>query len=553
MLSMISITIMAFICVFVVPGYSYRPYKTPRDTLLTASVFLLMMYWVLFDGMVFIDRNILALVLVFFGWALLCSLLSPHQTMALRGWLRNIAAACLGLVLVRAVDQDWGIVLFVIAALINSVYAIVQNKFRWEPFKKLPAMKPFSARGLIGNSNMLGAYLVPHVFMGIYLSTYQSPVWLTGVAAMVYAIWLTKCRAAFLSLACGSALYACLFLDISMIVFTLGVTVAILYLLRKDFTRFAIFSRDTLRQRVNIWRVALEQIKKTPVFGLGYDGFQAKVPYLQKHINTQTNGAFLDPDNYHDPWPRYAHSDYLQTAVDVGLPGLWLLAGIVAVALFSGFGSMNAPFVGLNSVILIGILVNGLVFHATQVTAVNIIFWYVIGNLLSAGHYHWTFSCPVSFAVITFLILGFLIYRYIGRWLAYDICMDRYLRSKMTDDLWLDQALKLNPSGSKNNTLATYHYIKKHEFHEAYIHASRALAGYDGEVWLWDLWSNIGSVFYYSGSLGFSIWAYETALTFLPYNNTNCQVLTRLNKEQGKINEIVKRHNTPGNPEKDPE
>jgi len=550
MLSIISMVILAFACVFVLPGYSIRPYRTPRNTLLAVAGYLLMGYWLFFGPSVasstssglwragrtiYFEPEILTLSLALFGWWFLCSLMSPRKDIALRNFVKFTMVACFGLFLVTGTDsaaaltgyggqeQGVGLILLVSAALINSIYAIVQHTFKWEPLKGLPTlMTPFQPRGLVGNPNMLASYLVPHVFFVLYLIHAQSLIWTVALAPVLYALWLTECRGAFFGLVCGLIIYGDAVSEIPFLL--IGCGGVVFYLIKGGKSGRRALDKNSINERWNYWTVAVEQVIRTPLFGLGFDVLKSRVPFLQRDIDMRTGGKFLKQENYQNPWPQKAHNDYLQHITDNGIPGLMLLLCFIVVALFMGIESQDTLALMQGSA-LVALLANGIFFHTFHVTNVNIVFWYLIGSLtrqIDGGQvgYYLAGSPAVSVAGLPavclagYIIFGYFVYKYSVRHLITDFSLDRYMRSK--DYRYLDRALRCNGGGTRVNALVTVHHLNKNDLPMAYKHAARCAVFCDGDLRLWDMWLNLGTVLFRSGSLLLAKSCYEAALTFWP-------------------------------------
>jgi O-antigen ligase len=90
----------------------------------------------------------------------------------------------------------------------------------------------------------------------------------------------------------------------------------------------SIFSKDqtdrTGAGRTNVWAGAWTSIKERPVFGLGYGSFISEANELM----LRTPGVDLTNMTLR-PRGLYAHSAYIETAAEVGIPGLILFLGML--------------------------------------------------------------------------------------------------------------------------------------------------------------------------------------------------------------------------------
>lgn len=528
MISIIAMGILAFSCVFVLPGYSFAPYRTPRNSLIVLAGYGLMGCWLASDMRLALDPVVLYLALITFGWWLLCSLLSPRRDVAMRNFVKFTMIACFGLFLVGGLDRELGLVLLSAAAVINSVYAVFQNKFKKEILKIRMTRSDHKPRGLIGNSNTLAYYLVPHVFFLLHLMKVQSVLWAPALGCVLYAMWLTQCRGAFIGLMAGLMVYGDSVSETPFMVIGIGGVVA--YLIFKGNVKRRVMDVNSLKERYNYWRIGFEQAIRTPLFGSGFDVLKSRVNCLQRDINKRTNGAFLDRDNYSNPWPQKAHNDILQAIADNGFPGLFLISGIVYVALS---GSHDPVLFSAMAAMLIG----GLFFHTFHITCTNVLFWYLIGGLLDTG--------PVGavnvadWLWVIFALFGYFVFKYSLCHTILDYCLDRYKRTFKYR--YLDLALRCNKASTKANALAMTHFLNKGEIGAAYHHALFCIYFFDGDYRLWDMWTNAGTILLRSGSFLLAKACYETALTYLPWDEPAQKGLKEVERIENNLMRMAKK------------
>jgi len=87
----------------------------------------------------------------------------------------------------------------------------------------------------------------------------------------------------------------------------------------------SIFAKDqTGAGRTNVWRGAWTSIKEKPVFGVGYGSFISEANELM----LRTPGVDLKNMTLR-PRGLYAHNAYIETAAEVGVPGLILFVGML--------------------------------------------------------------------------------------------------------------------------------------------------------------------------------------------------------------------------------
>jgi O-antigen ligase len=87
----------------------------------------------------------------------------------------------------------------------------------------------------------------------------------------------------------------------------------------------SIFAKDqTGAGRTNVWRGAWTSIQERPVLGLGYGSFISEANQLM----LRTPGVDLTNQTLR-PRGLYAHSAYIETAAEIGIPGLILFLGML--------------------------------------------------------------------------------------------------------------------------------------------------------------------------------------------------------------------------------
>lgn len=91
----------------------------------------------------------------------------------------------------------------------------------------------------------------------------------------------------------------------------------------KEIQNFEKNPYTSMGQRFLLWQDALKTIQKEPVWGLGKGGF------VEKMIQRQKMGLPLPPGTS----PSHPHSEYFNTAVEYGLPGLLMLLALYFVPL----------------------------------------------------------------------------------------------------------------------------------------------------------------------------------------------------------------------------
>ena len=96
--------------------------------------------------------------------------------------------------------------------------------------------------------------------------------------------------------------------------------------------------KDSLNGRVLIWKVSSEMIKDKPIFGHGYEAFQAKyMDYQAEYFKNNPNSKFeLLADNVKHPF-----NEFIMVAVEFGLSGLVTIFSFILFVLWKIMKSKN--------------------------------------------------------------------------------------------------------------------------------------------------------------------------------------------------------------------
>ena len=513
MLSLTGYIIIGVLAMLVMPKYSAMPYDQTRITFLTVAGYLLLGWWLYDVREIHFSGSVLGLILVMAGWWFFTSVLSNRPDITFRRFLFFTMSLFLGAFVLTSAYEIPGLMILVTAALINSAIAIGQNIFKWEPFWKISWFKRYYPNGLIHRSpNFLGAYLVPHIFFGCYLAKAHSEMWGLGVALMLYVLWLTKCRAALISAICGLGVYGFFIYPL----FTAGCFLALglLLIFDKTRTKYMIHRALTAKDRLNYWKLGFLQYDRSPIWGIGFDVMKTKVPYLQRELNEKTKGKFLDPENYEDPKPRKMHNDYLQMILDTGFVGFFLFLSIITASIYVGATS-GTDLTLYKTLALCAILINGLFFHTLYVITLNPITWYLICSILKSQSATMTFEMN-PYLWMDYRWVGLMIALYTVRHQIYDYFSYKYLGTEIADEKLLLKCLRLNPNSSRMLNQACRYYNAKLRFDKSVNCLHQAIQHYDGDRTIWSIWTNLGSTYFFAGSLVLSLKAHKEALSLMP-------------------------------------
>ena len=277
--------------------------------------------------------------------------------------------------------------------------------------------------------------------------------------------------------------------------------------------RFIRRGSSTLMERINYWKVAERQIRKTPWFGVGFSELQNSVCFLQRELNDSSGGGFLKRENYIDPWPRRCHCDFLQHIVDHGVVGGLLVVGWVLGALWWGMGPGQPWSVVCTASALFGFMVCGLGFHTFYVLPTNLVFWFITLNLWRLGG-----SSEVAIYGTTFLYiaipLALLTLILTGKKLLFDVGFQKFLRTGSDRTrTWL---LEMFPDSAVLHDYVSLQCASQLDVKGIISHSAQAIVHYDGINRLWEAYANLGSGLMLTGAMNLAERSYKQALSLWP-------------------------------------
>jgi len=406
------------------------------------------------------------------------------------------------------------------AAVVNATLAIMQNRLRYEPMKWCANVNYLYPTGLIGNTNMLGGFLVPALFVGVSMVHLSPLVWL-GLVLVAYALYLTKCRSALVGLVIGG---------LSFTVVEWGWQVgglATLYLCAFGFVAFLLnpklftWRHEPVIERLATWQNALRKLKRCWLFGLGFDNYQLSVPYVNEELNRESGGTYLEEAWFKDPWPRRAHSDILQGLLDNGLIGLALVGWAIYTALTSNMSSYE---VGA----LCAFMGTGLAFHPSSIVPCAVWFWWLTTSTGSTTAL--AVSLPVGVWVFIVVAVAFVLYKTVLIPLLYDRALNVLKIGKFPKD-----ALTLMPHRSEPHCYAAQYQFTRLKPWLMFKHTIHALGNYDGSIRLWEIWSNLGTALFMSGAFWASEQCFIRSLELFPRYEPAQQALVNVRDAMQKL------------------
>jgi hypothetical protein len=499
------------VMVLILPMWSARPYEKPRTTLFAVGVLVIFGIMAHRGLDIRIPRFTFTMVVLMIAYWALVSGLSSRPKISWQHMIKFTATVIFGLFIMAPEWRPAFVQIAVSMAVLHSIIAILQSTFKVVPFKALSTFKPNYACGLLSRSpNILGHYLVPHLFLVAWLASTGSPLWLLTLPPMGWALWLSKCRGALLGTVGGAIFLGTVLMDAAWVVGGIGIVCVALLLDGK--TRRFLFSRSaTVSDRFRYWGVAMAGIEQMPLVGYGFDVIKTRVPFLQREINEKTDGRFLA--GYHHPEPQKMHNDLIQSLLDTGPLGTAMVVSLVALAVTVGLMTGQVFL----TTALISMIVCGLVFHVSYFLPINIVFWFLIGALLQTPEVAFALD-PNLFFWISFAGLGYLAWRFIILEQRND-----YIRWQLVNALdagdqnrLIMKAMALHPASSRLAVWAAKVWHPQGRYFEIIQVLTRAIYSYDGITTLWFLWAHLSIAYLFAGAPGMAFEAAEEALRFNP-------------------------------------
>ena len=289
-------------------------------------------------------------VLPFLAVAGASLLWTPHLAHAKQAFFDcAIGAACLlgwSLALPSERIERWLASLLWGGALL-SIFAILQYFDLWTPlrFAGLGTNERLGITSLAGNPGDLGAYLALPAALGPWALARAAGRRRIAVAAAwglgVVGLALSQTLAALLALAVGWAIYGALALPRRRVILGFGALVLagalalglVAPLRQRVVNKLGPLARgdwnEVLTGRLDGWRVAMHLFAAHPWAGVGHGGFRPS--YVSGKLALLERGTVFYKKQA-SPVFANAHNEYLETAADLGVPGILALLGGVALA-----------------------------------------------------------------------------------------------------------------------------------------------------------------------------------------------------------------------------
>jgi len=480
------------------------PYDTLRRLLVPVVGVWALVWWWFTGASLNLSLGALWMTVGMIAWWVLSSLMSPHRHLGM-----GELSIWLGMVLFGMFGFDkpnvTGLMIVMIGVVINCLYTIIQCEFKFEYIKHATEAQRYHPVGFIGNSNILGNFLAVNYFLGLYVAS-QVSSWVLLVCGLItYVIWLTKCKAGFVGLVGGILFLMTQTIPENIYVFIVLTLGGILLMgLVKQKQLVNAYNRTTAKERLNYWRVAWEQIKASPWFGVGFDGLKCNEPYIQRELNRRTNGKFLSEENYKIPCPQKCHNDYLQMMCDVGIPGLVMYVGLIITALIS-------PIDGIIKGGVVAAVVAGMFLHNLHLTPVNVWIWVVLFICLHS--YDESHTLP-WYVVCILACTTLATFRDVIRDTIAKFWYQKYLIKR--DVAYLDKALSYTPTNGAILVQRAGEYLVNKQSFNALATALKGITDFDCEIRMWELQLNVAKCHFVLGELVSAEYYAKESLEFNP-------------------------------------
>ena len=104
--------------------------------------------------------------------------------------------------------------------------------------------------------------------------------------------------------------------------------------------------KDSANGRLFMWKISLNAIKESPIIGTGSGGFAKAYDKAQHDYFAKYDQPESLPESRVAGSPEYAFNEYLQIAIEFGIPGLILFLSILLISLFSMIKEREAGLAG---------------------------------------------------------------------------------------------------------------------------------------------------------------------------------------------------------------
>lgn len=499
MTDLILLSILTIFTLLITDGRFHAPFTVPRMAFLSAGLLI-------FSGAWLVPKitlpSAIQPVLLYFAAALVSAFLGPRPHLAFKNWLYFFLLMLFGFVFLPLVpfkNVAWVMVLCGTAA---SVIAMLRL-FPINLSRNLLEGRGKFAYSIVNDTNSMGAYLIPLVFLAYHFD------WYLPASIMVITVYWTKCKGAIITLVAGAFIgfqLGALTENEVLLTITLLAVQAMLKRRHKPIEQWKATVTETMvstGNRLQYIRVAFEQVKKTFWFGLGFNCLQVVNTIRQAEYNHKTKGEFLKGKA---PWWQRAHNDYLQSLTDCGVVGTGFLVTVYLIALWQGQA--------IDRTILIASLIYGVFFHTLYVLPLSVTIWFILAHAVSGGP-AFTFIMPFEFqAAFYFGLMA--AYFYLFKQLLWSNDLWRFEKGQKQDLALGKFLVQKNPHDNLAHAYLSMGLMKQGAIAPAFFEAIHAFSRFSGELRMWEALYNLGLILVHAGCPGLARACFEAALQLWP-------------------------------------
>ncbi len=506
-------------------------------------------------------------------------------------------------------------VVLIIGATITSIYGMLQyfniDFIRWE---KSHLRGKFFVIAMLSHPNFVAIYIAPIIPLIIYFifkSRHISQKIILVLALIINVICLkfTGARGPWLGLVVAFIvsviLYYFLIRKVSQTKsnFKKGLLVLLIVVLFVSVVtirhkRFSVLERisdtSTVLARFYAWVLATEMIKDKPLLGIGYGNYQTRyfdyVDRVQKEEKNSNYIQFLSQSQARIS--ARTHNDYLQTAAEMGLIGLFAFLFLLVVIVSEQLGFIvkcsdrSLKFLILTNLSSILIILTDAFFNFPfRLPNTQIVFWALVGNLCVldmnyrihlADYSHNSEKFKLVFRRAGFLLLflgafaGFFIlcsrflsdhYYYLAEGLDSQYTSGKKVLAQKSIDydstagasyMILGTALMkegdvfgaLGKTSRANITYGSVNLLKQYSliyqrmknFELAIEYFKKVLRVYPADI---DTMIGLGSIYYYLGDYEGAVSEFEKGFVFDPFNQELYLVISEAYVKLGEVDKAV--------------
>lgn len=498
-----------------------------------------MLLWANMRGNLFTRKNTFIIpALLFLSW----NLFSLHRCENIYLGIYNILILILFITLYASLENilkaDTDNAGFLIRSIVCvsvaiSVYGLLQaagiDIFRWTWTR--------SPMSTLGRRNYAAEYIVMVIPWIYYLASAKKGrglLWATAFLLLLAHLVLTFTRASYMGFFFSSLLFFVLLAGTRgrrklPAARTPAVIFIVCLLAQSAYPGMKTFEKGTVKSRFLVWKIALQMVRENPVFGVGPGNFEIRYPeYAAREEEALRTSKFKVRD---------VHNDYLETAVNTGIPGLLLFlyllfaAGKTCLAACRNSSGEKRLLLAGAASSTAAVLINALASFPLKNPSTMLLFWVNISCIGAiAGR-----APEVKFVFPQRVLrIYFILFIAAGAAMSYRaLAASRHTRqagrSRGSEALELaEKAAELNPFSFETLFRAGRAAIDAGDYRKAYIYLSRSNLMHPHHD---DTHNNLGMVYFRTGNYSEAEKSFLEAVKLNPvmpetYNNLGAVYIT---------------------------